>query len=175
MKNISILIICLISISDVFGVDGYKEFKFGISKADVKRLYGRDLYETKMNDISNQVVMLVSEEFSFGDSKTNIYFYFIADKLLRVGIQIPVQKIQGIIQSLKEKYGAPSSASSPESFVSVDTKPNTSAFLKWDKGTVILLLTSGPDNAQEALLIYTDPSYEEVLGKKQQKELKDSI
>jgi len=128
-----------------------------------------------MNDISNQVMVLTSDEFAFGDSITNIHFYFISDKLLRVGIELPVQKIQGIIQSLKEKYGVPSSASSQESFVSVDTKPNTTAFLKWDNDTVILLITSGSDNAQNALLIYTDPSYEEVLGKKQQKEIKDAI
>jgi hypothetical protein len=175
MKQIITLLLLATSLSKAFGVDGYKEFKFGSSKAEVRKLYNKTLSETKMNNISNQVTMLASDEFSFGESKTNIYFYFISDKLLRVGIQLPVTKIQGIMQSLKEKYGVPTSTSSPESFVSVDTKPNTTAFLKWDNDTVVLMITSGSDNTQEALLIYTDPNYEEELGKKQQKEIKDAI
>ena len=169
------LLFCLISLSEAFAVDGYKDFKFGMSKGEVKKLYAQSLYEQKMEEISGHVTVLCSDQFLFGESKTNIFFYFVDGKLLRVAIQISLQKVSTIGKSLSEKYGVPCSSSGQDSLENVDTMPNAKAFIKWDNDTVVLLVASESDATQTALLIYTVPNYEDQVMKKQQTELKDSI
>lgn len=80
---------------------------------------------------------MYSDEFVFADSKTNIFFYFTGDKLLRLAILIPAKKVTSTSKSLSEKYGAPCSSSGQEPFNNVDTKPNAKTFIKWDNDSVI--------------------------------------
>lgn len=153
-------------------VDGYKEFKFGMSPAEVRKLAKVPLTPS---DQGNDVVAYAGEGYPFAGGSVEIFFYFVKGKLLRIGLQIPKDTALATVESLTEKYGAPSSSSGQRSFKAVDTTPNVEAYVAFDKDTVVLKIISDESNAQTALLIYTSVDYDRLLLKSQKKAVKDDL
>src|ERR1035437_1304768 len=153
-------------------VDGYKDFEFGISVGEVKKIVKIPL---SRKDSGNDVVWYLStvEGFPFGGKKVPISFGFVGGKLLRVALKIPTDKTGSIINSLTEKYGPSSSSSGLESMVTLDSTPNAEAYVAFDGDTVFVKITSDESMQQRALLIYTSPEYDRHVLQSQKKSVED--
>lgn len=150
-------------------VDGYKNLKFGMSKQRVADAKVCSLYESDSGQVG--VDSLECSDFEFGGSVVQAGLYFIEGELLRLAILVPADIAPGLIKGLTKKYGAPMTSSSQKEFEAIDVLPNRSAFIAFDKGTVVLKLMSHEDYSQSALLFYSSPRYDVLLVKKQQESI----
>ena len=167
-KLFFIFALIIIYSNNVYAVDGYKQFKFGIKKEQVVKQNPCVLNEIPLED---GVVMLGCLDFPFGGGLTDASFFFINDVFLRIAINLPKDKAFAVIEGLSKKYGRPSSESSRVSFRAVDTTPNTEAFFAFDNDTVILKIVTDAGMNQAALLIYTSKDYDKNLIKIHKKSL----
>ncbi len=168
---LALLVVGLIAQS-AYAVDGYKDFKFGMSVPDVKKAAKISLTRVEQGD---GVTLLQGRNFPFGGQNVEIGFFFIGSKLLRVAFEIPHDAGIVILDALKEKYGEPSSLSDEKTFKAVDTTPNTQAFIAFDDDTVVWKVVSDESSKQTALVIYTSPDYDKLLGQAQKKGVKDDL
>ncbi|MEJ1366293.1 MAG: hypothetical protein RPU42_14555 [Candidatus Sedimenticola sp. (ex Thyasira tokunagai)] len=157
----------------VMAVDGYKGLKFGMTKEQV--------LESKLCTFEEQstgqdgVVFYGCSDFIFGGEAVEAGAFFIGGKFLRFAIIPSLDVAVGLTQGLTDKYGPVSSASTKQEFNAVDTLPNRSAFLAFDKDTVYLKLSSDENYVQSALLLYTSPRFDALLFKGQKKAVSDDL
>ncbi|MDG1732821.1 MAG: hypothetical protein P8H39_07560 [Thalassotalea sp.] len=150
-------------------VDGYKDLKFGMSKAQIIAKNICTLED--MGTVQDGIEFYGCEDFIFGGELVELGIFFIDDKFLRVAIMPSIDLVAGLSKGLVKKYGSPSSSSTQKQFQAVDAEPNREAFLAFDKDTVFLNITSDEYNMQMALLIYTSPEYEKLMYKMQQESI----
>ncbi len=153
-------------------VDGYKDFKFGMTVPEVKKLAKIPLAR---QDQGNGLMMYLGEGFPFGTQRVQIAFFFLDGKLLRIGFEIPRESALGVLDSLREKYGVASSSSDPKTFAAVDTTPNVNVAIGFDHDTVIWRVSSDDAVRQSAFVIYTSPDYDFRLIEAQKKGIKDDL
>jgi hypothetical protein len=170
------LLIALMPIS-AKAVDGYKEFKFGMSVDSVRKLAKTRLIRVKTPD---GLLGYRGQGFSFAREKVAISFIFTdtgEPKLLRVGLEIPIDTALATCRSLSDKYGPPSSSSErPDLAWGADIeKPNTTVFVAFDNDTILVKIMSDEATRQSAVLIYTSPEYDRLLLQLQQDKLKDDL
>jgi hypothetical protein len=157
--------VALLQASLSHAVDGYKELHFGDSKQTV--------LESKLCTLTPRTSPIEGLEFygcpdlKLGKDSLEAGVFFINNQFLRLSIVTPTEKSFLIAQGLTEKYGEPSSQSSPDGFVKLDSKPNSHAFLAFDHNTVFYRFSTNADMKRQALLIYTSPDYEKILLRKQ--------
>lgn len=156
---------------NLYAVDGYKNFKFGISQKQLIKESSWALTEIKMGD---GVTALGSEDFNFGGSKVTAFFYFIDDKFLRIAIEVPIDNAQAVAEGLNSKYEI-SSRSPQSTFEAVDNHPNMEAFLAFDGDTIYLNLASDEMSNNTAMLLYTSPEFDTLLLKNQKESLRDDL
>jgi len=155
----------------LYAVDGYKNFKFGISKKQLMKESSWALTESK---IGNEVTALGSEDFNFGGGKVAAFFYFIDDRFLRIAIEVPIDKALAVVEGLSSKYEI-SSGSPQSAFEAVDNHPNMEAFLAFDKDTIYLYYTSDEISNKTAMLLYTSPEFDALLLKNQKESLSNDL
>jgi hypothetical protein len=171
--RIAILILTfLLAAHCASAVDGYKDFKFGMSPANVRKLAKIPL---TASDQGNEVTMYAGEGFLFAGSSVVIQFYFVKERLLRIGFKIPADTAVATMEALTEKYGAPSSSSSQRSLKAIDTTPNIEAFVAFDENTVVLKFITDDSKELTTVLIYTSPDYDRLLLNSQKKAAKDDL
>jgi hypothetical protein len=166
---IGVLLIALMPIS-AKAVDGYKEFKFGMSVDAVRKLAKTRLIRVKTPDGS---LGYRGQGFPFAGNKVDISFIFtdtVNPKLLRVAFPIPIDTALATCRSLSDKYGEPSSHSEGDI-----EKPNNSLFMAYDNDTIVVKIASDETNRQSAVVIYTSPEYDSRLLQLQQSKLKDDL
>ena len=144
-------------------VDGYKNFKFEMSPIEVQKLANIEL------------ILYQGENFPFAGENVDIAFFFIENKLLRIGFEIPIDKALPTIEALTEKYGKPFSQSDQATFEAVDNIPNSEAFMGFDKDTIFVKIMSDEKNKQTSIVIYTSPKYEQLMLKNQKEKIKDDL
>ena len=83
--------------------------------------------------------------------------------------------VVGLSKGLADKYGQPSSSSTPQEFQAIDTLPNREAFVAFDNNTVYLKLMSDENYIQSAILLYTSPSYDSLLLKNQKESVSNDL
>jgi hypothetical protein len=172
MKHVTFLLVLLVLTRSASAVDGYKDFKFGMSVPEVQKLAKIRLSRTKEK---NGVVMYHGEGFPFGGKKVGIAFFFIDGKLLRIGFEIPYDSALAILDSLREKYGEPSSMSDRKAGVAVDTTPNTEAYIAFDNDTLIWKVVSDEWTRKTSMIIYNSPDYDRLLIEAEKKGIKDDL
>jgi hypothetical protein len=165
------LVASILLTGNLYAVDGYKNFKFGISKNQLMEKSSLTLTESNMGD---KVTALWSEGFSFGGSKVTAYFYFIDDRFLRIAIEVPIDNAIAVAEGLNSKYEI-SSSSPQSSFEAVDSHPNMKAFLAFDSDTIYLNLASDEISNQSAMLLYTSPEFDALLLKNQKESLSNDL
>ena len=153
-------------------VDGYKNFKFEMSPIEVQKLANIELTRT---DQGNGIILYQGENFPFAVENVDIAFFFIENKLLRIGFEIPIDKALPTIEALTEKYGKPFSQSDQATFEAVDNIPNSEAFMGFDKDTIFVKIMSDEKNKQTSIVIYTSPKYEQLMLKNQKEKIKDDL
>ncbi|MEJ1358321.1 MAG: hypothetical protein RPU51_09135 [Candidatus Sedimenticola sp. (ex Thyasira tokunagai)] len=157
----------------VMAVDGYKGLKFGMTKEQV--------LESKLCTFEEQSIGQVGVEFygcrdfMFGGEVVLAGAYFINGKFLRLMIVPSINVAVGLMNGLTDKYGKPSSSSTPQEFTALDTLPNRKAFLAFDRDTIYLNLMSDENYAQSALLFYTTPTFDTLMQKVQQKSMSSDL
>lgn len=142
-------------------VDGYKNLKFGMSKQEV---LNQNLCTMLEDGIDEQgVETLYCEDLKFGPDITEAAAFFIDGKFLRIAISASLDRAEGLMNGLTQKYGRPSSMSTPAEFDAVDNFPDRAAFVAFDQDTVTIRIDSDADYNQTMFLIYTDRLYEKLL------------
>lgn len=164
-RILSTLALSVCAIPASYAVDGYKNLKFGDSERKVLES-GICAFQKTPSGMPG-VDYFSCTDMQFGGHKVEAGAFFIGGKFLRLVIEPNIDTVQGLMQSLSQKYGPVSSSSSQESFTAVDTRPNTEAFLAFDNDTVYLNIYSDENNLQGAVLIYTSPQYDVNLLKMQ--------
>jgi hypothetical protein len=177
MRSIAaaVLLIALMPINTK-AIDGYKEFKFGMSVDAVRKLAKTRLIRFKTHD---GILGSKGQDFPFAGKKVEISFFFadtFTQKLLRVAFAIPIDTALATCLSLREKYGEASSHSDQSIFDAIDiSRPNTLAFIAFDNDTILVKIMSDEANNQVVAVIYTSPEYEQLLLQLQQNKLKDDL
>lgn len=143
-----------------WAVDGYKDLKFNMSKAEVKQAKICSFKEAEPESWQ-------CNDMKFGNKKTVAFAYFVDNKFKRIGILIDFDSVMGVANGLKDKYGAVSSMSEQEEWNAVDTTPGAAAYMRFDDDTVIIKVMKHETLGPVAMLIYTTPDYEELVRKRQ--------
>ncbi|MHA2937998.1 hypothetical protein ACXJY6_06840 [Vibrio sp. RC27] len=156
-----------------FAIDGYKSLKFGMSKQQVIASDICTLQKLESGQVG--VEYYGCSNFNFGGKSVEAGVFFINNELLRVGIVPSVDIVEGVVASLSDKYGPPSSISTEEEFEAVDTLPNRQAFLGFDRDTIYLILESDENYTQSALLVYTSPKYDVLLLENQKNAINEDL
>jgi hypothetical protein len=164
MKRCFLAVIAMIATSQAMAVDGYKDMKFGMSKAEIIKMKPCAMY--KGNGAPEGAESLECDDFKFGGKKVGAGFFFIDGKFERIGIMLDADKTLGVATSLRDKYGDPSSASTKKQLEAVDTTPGANAFIAFDDDTIYLRMMTDEAMNQAAILIYTSKSYDDKLVKK---------
>jgi hypothetical protein len=165
--------LCIIYPSTALAVDGYKNLKFGDSIKTVVNS-GICTFE-QVPSPTKGITYYTCEDFKFGNAHTQAWAFFIDEKFLRMSFDIPVDSAVATIEAMANKYGAPSSRSTPSEFKAIDTTPNQTAFYAFEQDTAYIFMESQADNSQIAYLMYTSPTYNALLIKKQKNELDGDI
>ena len=94
--------------------------------------------------------MLECWDFSWSGESVNAGFFLSEDKLELIIIRVPWVKASATVEALAEKYGPPSSGSSPEAFEQAGTPGNDAsvcfaadtvcAAIGWNGGTAMFAL-----------------------------------
>ena len=151
-----------------WAVDGYKDLKFNMSRADVikSKLCSFKVDETDSWQCNN---------LKFGNKNTIAFAYFIGDRLKRVAILIDVDSIMGVATGLMEKYGPVSSMSEQEEWNAVDTTNGAEAYMRFDNDSIIIKVTKHETFGQVAMLIYTTPDYQALVRERQGAAVADDL
>jgi hypothetical protein len=154
-------------------VDGYKNLKFGMT---IQQILGSNICTLQEND-SGQVGVEYywCGDFRFGGESIEAGAFFIEGKFLRFVVVLSTNVVVGLSKGLADKYGQPSSSSTPQEFQAIDTQPNREAFMAFDNNTVYLKLMSDENYIQSAILLYTSPSYERLLLKNQKESVSNDL
>lgn len=165
------MMFAIISVSS-YAVDGYKEFKFGMSVSKVKQLCPIHLEQIENKD---GIRTLSGEGMRFAGEKTEVAFIFIDEKLVRIAFKVPENKVAAITKGIYQKYGEPSTPIDPEQFKAVATSPNTEAVAGFDNDTVTIRFISGSDNEKTVVVNYSDEYYDEKIISSQQAGLQGDL
>lgn len=149
-------------------IDGYKDLKFGMSKAEMKKA---KLCSFQVDESDSWQC----NDMKFGNKKTMAFAYFVDDKFKRIGILIDVDSVMGIANGLKDKYGPVSSMSEREEWNAVDTTTGAAAYMRFDDDNIIIKVTKHETLGPIAMLIYTTPDYEELVREKQGSAVSDDL
>ena len=106
-KGMIITIFCTLAITiistNAFAVDGYKNLKFGMSIEEVLKA-GKELCSFQKVQEKKQLSMYGCTDFTFAGEETKLYTYFVKGILLRVAVDVPVEKVDAIMNSLMKKF-----------------------------------------------------------------------
>ena len=171
-RNIFLLFMLALMSMPAFAVDGYKNFKFGMTIEETKSNSNTPLHGLMDNEYG---VYILSGKILFAGEKRDCSFFFIQGKLLRIAFKIPLSKSKAVVDSLVEKFGKPSYSSGTKSFEAVDTTPNAEAALGFDSNTVIIKFISDESKIETAVLIYTSLDYEKQVVNNQKQSIKDDL
>jgi uncharacterized protein HI_1492 len=152
-----------------FAVDGYKDLKFGMSLAQVKKskLCEKGWLELK-KDLS-----YVCFTFKFGKGKSNAIAFFINDKLERIAIPIDGQG-SAVSNGLLEKYGKPSSMTEG---MPTDGKfpPDSRWDFRFDNDTIIYRAAFDSSGKGSEYLIYTTPDFDNKTMEQEKQTISDDL
>jgi hypothetical protein len=168
--------------SPVHAVDGYKEFKFGMTPAQVKRLCPVPLNpapnEGWSDAFGKDCQVLLSQEYEFLEKEREVNFVFTAKGLAVVGFLLDPDEFVPVSKTLGEKYPGAKLHPSAEEFQQIAARfdsgqPNCVLKITFDEDSVVLLATR--DAAAEAtfILLYSDPHASQ--GREITKKSKDDL
>lgn len=153
------LLFCSIASGQALAVDGYKNVKFGstFSQLQASKICSWKKYEgNKVNGMDTYYC----QDLSFA-GKPRVGMAFFVDKKFE-RLAIPITKdinFDALIDSLKRKYGEPSSLFTREQIEKAMSEGGEVS-IKYDNDTVIVGITKDGTTKQETtLLVYTSKDY----------------
>ncbi len=176
MKNLIFTTLSLATLmvsSCAFGVDGYKDLKFGMSK---KQVFSKNICSFHEGESGlSGLDFYYCEDLPFGGKSAYAEIYFINDNLQRVLVTADPNSTEGLVTALRKKYGDVSSMSTQRELEDVDRYPNKSAFIAFDNNTVYIYFTSNENHNLDVFLLYTTPEYDVDIMMLQAKTLSDDL
>ena len=95
---------------------------------------------------------------------------------MRVAVDVPVEKIDAIMNSLAKKYTiVAKKVPSQQRFKKLDTHPNQQVDIHFENSTIIVRMMSDENINQSVLLIYTDPNFHKEVEKLTEKDVESDI
>lgn len=173
MKKIAIILGLMISASSAYAVDGYKNIRFGSSIDDVKNAHVCSMKAYKVD--TPGMDSIVCDDFKFSGKKTQAFAIFLNGKFERFAIVLRNNDTDAVITGLKEKYGTPSSASSPDELQDA-IKNGGNIFIKFDNDTVVFQGSRDSETLKDTgFLIYSTSDYDSKLASLKSKEFKEDL
>lgn len=173
-----ILLCCLLALilpaSSLFGVEGYKNLKFGMSLEEVKKSKLCGWVDDGTVKVQH-THFIYCTDFKFNGESIIAMAYFIDDKFLRLAIMISYNDLDNTLAGLKKKYGSLSYIPSQQSIDNFDNSPNQEIWYGFDGNTVYLKLTSDKFYTKTAYLIYTSLLFDKLRKEKQMNSIKDDL
>lgn len=173
LKLISLGVILFTVSSFAIAVDGYKNVKFGssFSEFNASKLCSWKKYDKNK---TGGMDSYVCDNFKFSGKNSLAMAFFIDGKFERLAIPIE-ENSMAVIDSLKKKYGEPSSSFTAEEFERAQTFGGA-INIKFDKDTIILNVTRDPETKQDTThLVYTSAEYDAMYKKLQEKSIENDI
>lgn len=173
LKSISLGVFLFAVSSSVMAVDGYKWVKFGssVNELNAGKLCSWKKYEKNKTD---GVEYYSCENFKFSGKNTLAMAFFIDKKFERIAISIDSNQM-ALIESLKKKYGEPSSTFTADEFEKAQ-KFGGSISVKFDADTVIVNVTRDAQTMQDTTyLIYTSNDFDGMYKKINEKSMESDI
>jgi len=158
----------------IMAVDGYKDVKFG---SGINELKSAKLCSWKVDYDENVKGMesYYCDNFKFSGKDSFAMAFFINKKFERFVITIPTSNLSSVLESIKKKYGDPTSTFTAEDAEEVKTIGGE-INVKFDNDTVIVNLSRSTDTKEDsAYLIYNSPMYDDLYKKLQEKNIESDI
>lgn len=150
LKKLALVGLVAACTTSAFAADGYRDMKFGESRARVLAQANCTTGEPEEAPIGT---MYACEDFSFASKQTEAVFFFANDKFIRIAIALPDEDVVKTVETLKKKYGLAAHSTQKE-IESVDLAPNKSAYINFDNNHISLVMTSDEDGDSSATLVY---------------------
>jgi hypothetical protein len=169
VRDASTGLVCLFALVQAVtasAVDGYKEFKFGMSTTQVQRACSVPLEEVEnegwANAYGRSCRVLMADSFPFMQADREVNFVFTKKGLSTVAFVLEPNEFVPVSKTLGAKYPRATLHPSPKDFQRLAAQfdagqPNTVIKMSFDADSIILV--GARDNEGEAtfLLMYTDP------------------
>jgi hypothetical protein len=141
-------------------VDGYKDFKFGMSLDQLKALKPCSLGKARKAEGMSRLRYYSCENFEFNSQPTLANFFFVDDELLRVAFLVGTTMSQGyaLIKPLNEKYGPPSTYDE-ELAKAFDQERSNKLEAAWASNSVVLSF-SRKGNGILITIVYSSDNYQ---------------
>lgn len=158
----------------LMAVDGYKDVKFGSSITELKSAKLCS-WKTYHDENVKGMDSYYCDNFKFSGKNSIAVAFFINGKFERFVINIPTSNLSSVIESIKKKYGSPTSAFTSEEFD--DVKAHGGEInVKFDNDTVIVSLSRSTSTKEDsAYLIYSSTIYNDAYKKLQEKNIESDI
>lgn len=175
VKSIAFVVGLLAFSSASVAVDGYKGVKFGYNVNQLKAAKICSWKEYADNKIKGMETYYC-ENFKFSGVSTLATAIFLNGNFERLSIMLnDNQNVITLAESLKKKYGVPSSTFTADEFNNVQSNGG-SLTIKFDSDTVILGMSRDPSTkADTAMLIYSAPSYFDKLKQLEQANMENDL
>ena len=143
-------------------VDGYKDFKFGLSPEQVKKKCPTPLEALSNTGFAGtwgkDCRVLAADNFKMLDAEREVSFVFTKKGLAFIGFVLQPHEFPAVAKSLGEKYPGATLYPSPEEFQLIAKRfdagqPNTTIKITYDGDTVVLL--GNRDETGEATFLLT--------------------
>ena len=150
-------------------VDGYKDFRFGLSPEQVMKTCPVPLEELSnagfTDNFGKDCRVLSADNFRMMDAEREVNFVFTKKGLVLVIFALQSHEFGGVVKSLGEKYSGatlhPSNAEFQQLARRFDAgQPNTAIKITYDGETVILVGTRDETGEASFLLMYKAPNAE---------------
>ncbi|QHP82375.1 hypothetical protein EO763_22190 [Pectobacterium odoriferum] len=154
-------------------VDGYKDVKFG---ADVNTVLAANLCSLKKNESGKikGVESYYCTDFKFSGSDTLAIVFFLNGKFERLAINLNAN-IDAVASALGKRYGKPSSLSTPEE-ADWALANGGAIYIRYDNDTVFITAHRDASTRKDlGQLIYTSPSYANLMKLLQEKNLENDL
>ena len=174
-KSIALGLVLLAASIPASAVDGYKDAKFGTNIESVKKAKLCN-WKKYTGGGRKGVDTYYCEDFSFAGQDSLAFAYFINGSFERLSITINSDlDITALVESLKKKYGAPSSLPNAEEVASAQ-KNGGSLNMKFDNDTIIVGVSRDANTMVEtSLLIYSSSDYFNLLKKLDSKNIEGDL
>lgn len=151
-------------------VDGYKDFKFGLSPEQVKKKCPVPLDELPnagwADNFGKDCRVLAAADFKMMDAEREINFVFTKKGLAVVAFVMQAHEFGAAVKSLGEKYPGATLHPSPAEFQQLAKRfdaaqPNTTLKITYDDDTVTLFATRDEAGEASFFLMYKAPDAEQ--------------
>ena len=158
--------LALLTTVSVEAVEGYKNYKFGFSPQQVKRLCPVSLQQIDNEGWSDayghDCVVLMAADFPFLDTEREVNFVFTPDGLVTVAFVLEFSEFAPVAKTLREKYGDGQLQPNPKEYMQMAARfdagqPHSVIKITFDEDTVVLVGTRDGEGEATIVLLYNDP------------------